>query len=69
MLGSFFFDRLIIIPYNKTMQINLNVIKNISYNHEAVIIKEISSRVSTVIIICGTYFIKAAEAYILITDY
>ena len=51
------------------MQINLNVIKNISYNHEAVIIKEISSRVSTVIIICGTYFIKAAEAYILITDY
>lgn len=31
------------------MQINLNVIKNISYNHEAVIIKEISSRVSTII--------------------
>lgn len=51
------------------MQINLNVIKNISYNHEAVIIKEISSRVSTIIIICGTYFFKAAEVYILITDY
>lgn len=43
---NFFCDHLSIIPYTKTMQINLDVIKNISYNYEAVIIKKISSRVS-----------------------
>lgn len=60
----FFFDHLIIVPYNKIMQINLNVIKTVSYNHEAVIVKKISSRVSAIILICGTYF-KAIEVYIL----
>ena len=33
------------------MQINLNVIKTVSYNHGAVIIK-ISSRVSAIMLIC-----------------
>ena len=59
----FSFDHLIIIPYNKIMQINLNVIKTVSYNHEAVIIK-ISSRVSAIMLICGTYLIKAVGVYI-----
>ena len=45
------------------MQINLNVIKTVSYNHEAVIIK-ISSRVSAIILICGTCLIKAVGVYI-----
>lgn len=39
----FFFDHLIIMPYNKIMQINLNVIKTVCYSHEAVIVKKISS--------------------------
>lgn len=46
------------------MQINLNVIKTVCYNHEAVIVKKISSRVCAIILICGMYF-KAIEVYTL----
>lgn len=49
------------------MQINLNVIKTISYNHEAVMIKKISSRVSAIILTCGTYLIKVVGVYIFTT--